>query len=789
MSDESIRLVAAWLLTAAVHGSVLLALAWLLDRVFQERLGAWRELLWRVALFGAAITATMQFVTYKTPLSGRVHVPVHAQVATPVTPPMVSEPAQRVASPNRLHSEVVVPASDAISISPAKPIEESSTAAAAQAFGSGWPAWPLIVFAVWLAGVLLGFVRIGQSFKRLAGRIGTPIRELPVALESTLDRDLAMLAQLAKIERPRIALLDDLASPFVMRGVALADVAGPALVVLPTWALDHLDAAQLRAMLAHEVAHLARRDPEWKLLTSAWRALFWFLPLAGFAQRRLDDAAELACDAWAAQHSGGGRELAECLVACAERHVARPMSFHLVPAMAARPTGLLARIEHLLEGTAMNPFVPKFAKRFAAIAGLAFAAVALPGIALDVIKPDAIKAVAAIASASHFGTSVNIDDNGHQKIRISQSDDDHNLRVDVDGKITFTDDETDVASLSKGGTATFSETRAGTTHKLEVTELNGTLARKYFVDDHEQPLDAAGRAWVAAFLPTLARESGIDAEGRVDRLYAKGGVGTVLDEIEKIHSGYVRGKYLALLSKHGTLQPAEMDRALVLAGAIDSDYERRQALTSLFNEQTLAAPQQVVFLKQADKIESDYERAELLTSFLPKLAVDADVRKAWLDAAVTIDSDYERGRTLKAMLQRVDADAEALSRIVVASESMGSDYERRELLVAVAQKSQDADALAPAYVHSVSGIGSDYEKREALMTLIRVPKFGRTAALAVLDAATGIGSDYECRETLVALAGVMPKDDEVIKNYRRNASRLSDSERGEVERALDRLVL
>ncbi|MEO8461358.1 MAG: M56 family metallopeptidase, partial [Dokdonella sp.] len=714
-------------------------------------------------------------------------------VANPIPVPVASEPVQRAASPNRLRSEIVIPTADAIA-SPAASVAEPATVVAAQAFGSRWPAWPAILFVLWLAGALFGFARIGQSFARLARHIGAPIHERPavrgyVAQGSALDRDLTTLAQLAKVEKPRIALLTDLASPFVMRGVAFAGTANSAIVVLPTWVLDHLDAAQLRAMLAHEVAHLARRDPEWKLLTSAWRALFWFLPLAGFAQRRLDDAAELACDAWAAEHSGGGRELAECLVACAERHVARPMSFHLmssrlVPAMAARPTGLLARIEHLLEGTAMNPFVPKFAKHLAAIAGLAFAAVALPGIALDVIKP-----ATAVAAAGHFGTSINIDDSGHQKIRISQSDDEHQLRVDVDGKITFTDDESDVASLSKGGTAKFSETRAGTTHKLEVTELNGTLVRKYFINGNEQPIDAAGRAWVAAFLPVLARESGLDAEGRVDRLYAKGGANAVLDEVEKIHSGYVRGKYLALLSKHGTLQPGEMDRALVLAGDIDSDYERRQALTHLFNDQALAAPQQVVFLKQASKIESDYERAELLTGFLPKLSGDANVRRAWLDAAVTIDSDYERGRTLKAMLERVDADAEALSRIVVASESMGSDYERRELLVAVAQKSQDADALAPAYAHSVSGIGSDYEKREALMTLIRVPKFGRTAALAVLDAATGIGSDYECREALVALAGVMPKDDEVIKNYRRNASRLSDSERGEVERALDRLVL
>ena len=51
---------AVWLLTFALHAGVLLLLAWLLDRGRLRAQLAWRELLWRGALFGALFSASLQ---------------------------------------------------------------------------------------------------------------------------------------------------------------------------------------------------------------------------------------------------------------------------------------------------------------------------------------------------------------------------------------------------------------------------------------------------------------------------------------------------------------------------------------------------------------------------------------------------------------------------------------------------------------------------------------------------------------------------------------------------------
>jgi beta-lactamase regulating signal transducer with metallopeptidase domain len=56
------------------------------------------------------------------------------------------------------------------------------------------------------------------------------------------------------------------------------------------------DDAQLDAVVAHEVSHVARRDPLTQRLSLLHRAFFWFSPLSWWLDRRLADLAEQASD-------------------------------------------------------------------------------------------------------------------------------------------------------------------------------------------------------------------------------------------------------------------------------------------------------------------------------------------------------------------------------------------------------------------------------------------------------------------------------------------------------------
>lgn len=777
------EILAAWLLTVALHASVLLGVAWLLDRGALRARPAWREMLWRAAFFGAAATASAQ-VLLDAPAPARIGLHTSAARAMPAVAVLPATSPDASTAHETTTAPIVARAPDAKPVS----IEGMRTASISfadhsfKSFLEALPPWHLLLIAGWLAGALIALARLALAWIRLERSLS----QSEAVNNVRLATDIAALAIQAGIAAPHLATLDDLASPIAARGRR---------ILLPRWAVELLDREQLRAMLAHETAHIARHDPFWKLATASWCALFWFVPLAPLARRRLDEIAEISCDAWAAIHLGDGRSLAECLAECAERRVGG-LDLGLASAMAGRESPLLQRIDYLIAGVPMNIQAAGVPAGLAAAVAIAIAAFALPGISLHSVSaqvappapPAAPSAPSAPSGSSghhvHISSDVSVTGSRDQVI-VQVSDNQRSYSVKIDGKITFNDNEDDVASLGNDGTASFSETRLGKKQRIEIASRGGKLERRHFVDDKEQPVDAETRKWMAALIPTVIRETAIDAEGRVRRIRAKGGADAVLDEIGRIDSGYARGVYLRYLVAGGKLTSPQMTHALGLVGGIDSDYEKRNALAALASAQPLDAAQQMLVLAQANKIGSDYERAELLVGMLPHLASSADVHAAWLKAASGIDSDYEHRRTLSAMLDAGNADQATLTAVVAAADTIGSDYERRTLLTSAVQRTHDADELSAAYAVAAAKIGSDYERREALVALIHAPGFGKTGARAVLDALSGIGSDYDCREVLVALARVMPNDADLIARYRAVAGHLSDYERGEAERALD----
>jgi RND family efflux transporter MFP subunit len=68
--------------------------------------------------------------------------------------------------------------------------------------------------------------------------------------------------------------------------------------VLPEELWGLLDAAQRDAILAHELAHLKRRDHWVRRLEAVACGLYWWDPVAWWARREVERAEERCCDAW-----------------------------------------------------------------------------------------------------------------------------------------------------------------------------------------------------------------------------------------------------------------------------------------------------------------------------------------------------------------------------------------------------------------------------------------------------------------------------------------------------------
>ena len=151
------------------------------------------------------------------------------------------------------------------------------------------PSNPLLTFAVrgaaiaWPAGTLVLLLVWAVRWRRVtrAARSATAITSSP------------LLDTLRRLEghRPRIRLVSS--NQAIEPGVF--GIFRPVLL-WPAGIEDRLSDEQIEAILAHEVAHVRRRDNLAALIHMVVEAVFWFHPLVWWIGARLVDERERACD-------------------------------------------------------------------------------------------------------------------------------------------------------------------------------------------------------------------------------------------------------------------------------------------------------------------------------------------------------------------------------------------------------------------------------------------------------------------------------------------------------------
>jgi hypothetical protein len=271
----------------------------------------------------------------------------------------------------------------------------------------------------------------------------------------------------------------------------------------------------------------------------------------------------------------------------------------------------------------------------------------------------------------------------------SHKDDGVLVEVRVEGKVAFTEDYTDITSVSEDGLFQVRDERNGTARKLRVVRgADGSPQRSYFVNGRARELDAEGRAWMAKFLLEAVRESGLDAKARALRILKARGVRGVLGEISLIKGDYARRIYFETLIKEGNLSGNDLESALKQAAReIASDYEL--AVFLIDNTESYLGTDKLIpaFFEATKKIGSDYEHRRVLSAVVKKQP-GRRVLGPMLESAGSISSDYEKASFLIEAASLYLADAGLRSAFLQTVNSISSDYERGRVLSVVAKKTQ-----------------------------------------------------------------------------------------------------
>ncbi len=217
--------------------------------------------------------------------------------------------------------------------------------------------WPFVVLVIYGTGVLFLLLRLAVGW-RGARRVSHDSE--PAVPEAA--RHLSWWPSTARICESR----------YVTVPVALGALA-PAVVLPLGW--RRWPDAQLRAVVEHEVAHVARRDPLIAFLARLNACVFWFHPLSWWLERRLAVTAEHACDEVAVRATGdsGGYITVLMEMAATVRRGGGRLRWHGVGMDGSRR--LSDRIDHVLGGP-VGPDVSRFRKTaVAASCGVAILAV------------------------------------------------------------------------------------------------------------------------------------------------------------------------------------------------------------------------------------------------------------------------------------------------------------------------------------------------------------------------------------------------------------------------------
>lgn len=466
----------SWLLTYAIHSTVLLGLVWLVCRVGSRQSAALKEMLWKTALIGSIVTSTFSVATGGGLFAGQLELAAYSPT---VGQDVVTTSPSSSAGNRQPLSDTYSSGAD-INSAPITTDTSTSDSIFPQQVGSFVQArWILLLSLLWLSLVVVFVIKYAASRWRLAFYLGerVPILEGPIA------GLLAQLCDAAGINRSiRLTVSRTISSP-----VAL----GHSEICIPERAVLVLDLDQQRAMLAHELAHLVRRDPAWHGIFAALQNLFFFQPLNRFGISKARGLAEYLCDDWAVKHTGG-LSLARCLVEVAAWVKDAPQSLP-VPAMTNGESNLVRRVSRLL-----NEPEPARLHR-----GLVVAAVVLPllvgcstpGLSVLDASPRNTTQNAAVAPVSNIPDSVSKPSPTPNTV---PSGDEQQIQVSIQGIVKLNDDHTDIESISEGGSFTIEEKAGVDTRKLIVEALaNGDLKRTYTLNGVEQPFDAEAQKWLA----------------------------------------------------------------------------------------------------------------------------------------------------------------------------------------------------------------------------------------------------------------------------------------------------
>jgi beta-lactamase regulating signal transducer with metallopeptidase domain len=343
-------IVGAWLVTYLCHSTILLLGTRLIvaSRLTNRRTA---DVLWKAALFGGIITTSIALATPSHPLLGRLEASAMLEAGLWTRSPSEPAPTADAAPDNTVGSGTV----------------ERFAARVPNSF-SALRYVPAVLVMLWVGYAIVVLVRVVRATTRARRELGP--RGALEADDEARFRGVAM--QMGHTRPVDFTVSEALTSPVTFGGNE---------ITVPRQLFMELSREQQCSVVAHEVAHLIRRDPQWLLAVAAVESLFFFQPMHRMARKHWQENAEYLCDALVQRH-GMSLALARALTHVAERLDDDQALY--APALAEPSSSLSGRVRALLDEADIEQRQAPRAVAALKAASMFTALVVLPGAVLTI---------------------------------------------------------------------------------------------------------------------------------------------------------------------------------------------------------------------------------------------------------------------------------------------------------------------------------------------------------------------------------------------------------------------
>jgi hypothetical protein len=320
--------------------------------------------------------------------------------------------------------------------------------------------------------------------------------------------------------------------------------------------------------------------------------------------------------------------------------------------------------------------------------------------------------------------------------------------INYSGKFQLSDDESGFKSISPGGYFKF---RLNDVKIKAQSDMRGEIEYKIFDGKNDLPLNDEGKILVTKAIKEMIYW-GYDAEGRMERVYQKGGSQSLLREIDSMKGDQVKILYL---------------KRLFLIDSLPS--ETRELI-----------------VRKVNLLGSDMDKTRFLNQIKTSRFNNPSIYAACFDIIKGMGSDMDKMNALNHIIDQDSLNAGNIVTILNLGNSMGSDMDKSNLYGKLIDKGLIKDSLFDSLSVLISKIGSDMDKVNLFNKMLKIDSITENEWIILISQSESLGSDVDKANMLLEFSKKMPKTDLVKTAYVKAAKTIgNDNDYGRVMRALE----